>query len=340
MAQANLDFLGVPPDDEEVYRLLLRKGHFRQSELGRKLSGDAVAQDDVVEIYHRLTEWGLAREAPSGQLAPISPAKAVEGLVERKVAEFRAELEAEASRRGVVDSLLADHEKSLTEAARTTDVSESIQYIEGMSAVRAVIDELTFFTRTESVTTNPNGVLTEESIAHARLLDTRVLRRGVYMRSIMGAAALDSPVTMNYVRELTALGAKIRISYQPLERLIICDRAAALTPIDPAQTAKGAILTRDPGLVAPLVALFERMWGTAQDLPAGEEREDADAAPITEFEQRILRSLATAEKDETGARDLGIAVRTYRKHVATIMRRLHATNRFQAALLARERGWI
>lgn len=65
-----------------------------------------------------------------------------------------------------------------------------------------------------------------------------------------------------------------------------------------------------------------------------------DDQGLSGLEYKILQSLCRAEKDEIGARDLGIAVRTYRKHVAGLMRRLGAANRFQAALLARERGWI
>ncbi|SCK10760.1 LuxR C-terminal-related transcriptional regulator [Streptomyces sp. WMMB 322] len=340
MEQANLGFLGVGPEDEELYRLLLRRGHFSQSELERHLADDHGRGGDAREIYHQLTELGLARESPSGQLLPVSPARAVEGLVENKVRHFRGELESRTATSRVVDSLLLEQEKSLAVDTAATNPGESVQHIEGMGAVRAVIDELTFFTRTESMTTNPRGVLSEESIAHARLLDTRVLRRGVHMRTLLDSAALDCPTTMSYVRELTAAGAQIRISYQPLERLIICDRSAALTPIDPARTSKGAILTRDPGLVAALVALFERMWDMGRELPAPEDEETAENAVANAFERQILHSLCTAEKDETGARELGIAVRTYRKHVASLMRRLNATNRFQAALLARERGWI
>lgn len=114
---------------------------------------------------------------------------------------------------------------------------------------------------------------------------------------------------MDYLRELTAKGAKVRIAYEPLERLIICDRAAALTPIDPAETTKGgAILTRDPGgLVAALVSLFERMWQTAHDLPTIEESEDKGTSLVNGLQRDILRSLYTSEKDEIGARELGIA---------------------------------
>lgn len=343
VTQANLRFLGVAPDDEETYRLLLRRGGFSQAELTRHLAEDAQEGNtgqDPQASYRRLTERGLATETPGGLLAPVSPAKAVEGLVENRVGRLRHQLEDEATSSGIVDSLLAEHEKSLGGGAQTPNINGTTQHIEGMASVRAAIDELTFFTRTESLTTSPTGVLSQESISHARLLDSRILRRKVHMRTLMASPALDDATTMSYLRELTSKGAHIRISYEPVERLIICDRAAALTPIDPAHTSKGAILTRDPGLVAALVSLFERMWQTAHDLPESDDDEATSTGLANSFERQILRSLYAAEKDEIGAREIGIAVRTYRKHVASIMQRLGASNRFQAALLARERGWI
>lgn len=340
VAQADLRFLGVDPDDEALYRLLLRRGGFGHAEVSRHLAHEAQQGIEPQDVYRRLTSLGLATETPGGLLAPVSPAKAVEGLVERQVDRLRAQLEEEAITSGVVDSLLAEHEKSLADGSRPADIQSSVQHIEGMAAVRAVIDELTFFTRTESLTTSPTGVLSQDTIDHARVLDTRILRRGVHMRTLLASPALDDATTMSYARELTTKGAHVRISYQPLERLIICDRTAALTPIDPTHTSKGAILTRDPGLVAALVSLFERMWHTAHDLPVSEDADATSAAFASTMERQILQSLCTADKDETAARELGVAVRTYRKHVASVMQRLGASNRFQAALLARERGWV
>ncbi|GAB6916407.1 helix-turn-helix transcriptional regulator [Streptomyces drozdowiczii] len=336
-------FLGVSPDEEEMYRLLLRRGGFSRTDLERHLQQDAREGDapDAQTTYQHMIDLGLATETPGGLLAPVSPAKAVEALIEGKVGRRRAELESEAANSGIVDSLLGEHEKSLDASAQPDQTGgTTTRHIEGMAAVRAAIDELTFFTRTESLTTSPTGVLSQENISHARVMDSRILRRNVHMRTLMAAPALDDPTTMDYLRELTAKGAKVRIAYEPLERLIICDRAAALTPIDPAETTKGAILTRDPGLVAALVSLFERMWQTAHDLPTIEESEDKGTSLVNGLQRDILRSLYTSEKDEIGARELGIAVRTYRKHVASLMQRLGASNRFQAALLARERGWI
>ncbi|MFI1186867.1 DNA-binding response regulator [Streptomyces californicus] len=73
--------------------------------------------------------------------------------------------------------------------------------------------------------------------------------------------------------------------------------------------------------------------------PAGSGGDSAAPAP-SGIERRVLVSMCTAGKDETGARGLGVSVRTYRRHVAELMQTLGAANRAQAALLARERGWI
>ncbi|MFB7618766.1 LuxR C-terminal-related transcriptional regulator [Kitasatospora sp. NPDC056181] len=336
MGEPSLAFLGVDSDDEELYRRLLRAG-----EKGRAAFALNRSQDvrQVQESCARLTTLGLVREGSDGVLHPVPPAKAVEGLVETKVRRLRDDLEGQVAARDVVGSLINEHGGRAADT-RAADTGDAIQHLEGMEAVRAVLDELTFFTWAESLTTNPTGVMSAENIAHARPLDERVLRRGVSMRTLLGAAALDDPTTMNYARELTAKGAQIRISHAPLERLIICDRSAALTPLDPSHTARGAVLIRESGLVSALVALFERMWSSAQELPAAEDAESDAAEALSHLERKVLKSLYTVDKDESGARDLGISVRTYRKHVATLMRRLDATNRVQVALLARERGWL
>ncbi|WP_289924252.1 helix-turn-helix transcriptional regulator [Streptomyces sp. S.PB5] len=292
-------------------------------------------------LQKRTLELGIATIA-DGLPRPVAPAKAIEALIERKVALTRSELENAAADHDIVASLLAERHAAPASDAIAGDGRPAMERLEGIDRVRAAIDELTFFTHSESLTTWPSGLIPPQVVATSRSSDERILRRGIRMRSLIGSAALDDPGTMAYLRELTAKGAEIRISRLPLERVLIFDRAAALTPIDPADTSRGALLAREPGLVATLVSLFERMWGQAQELPplSGEGRPaPADDRP-GEIERRILESLCTVDKDETGARDVGISVRTYRKYVASLMQQLGASNRFQAALLARERGWV
>ncbi|WP_043471679.1 LuxR C-terminal-related transcriptional regulator [Kitasatospora sp. MBT66] len=80
-----------------------------------------------------------------------------------------------------------------------------------------------------------------------------------------------------------------------------------------------------------LPALFEHQWSQScrveEELPG-------------EVERQVLHAMARVDKDEVGARELDMSLRTYRSHVSTLMRRLGAANRFQAALAARARKWI
>jgi DNA-binding NarL/FixJ family response regulator len=67
---------------------------------------------------------------------------------------------------------------------------------------------------------------------------------------------------------------------------------------------------------------------------------DGSQPLLTSLEKRVLLALASSCKDEIAAREIDVSVRTYRRYVADLMARLGAVNRFQAALRAKEEGWI
>ncbi|CAM5614886.1 transcriptional regulator [Streptomyces spiroverticillatus] len=336
MTGPNLEFLEAGGDVEQAYRLLLRLGGADHDALARHLG---LSPDAAAARGSRVVGLGLAT-AQDGVLRPVPPGKAVERLVERRLARSRDALEAEVARCGIVDSLHDERAAGLAEASRVGRDGPPVQRLESLDDIQAALDEMTFFTRTENLTAQPRGVLSPHHISHSRPLDMRVLRRGVAMRSLLGRDALGDPGTMAYLWELADKGCEVRIARQPVERMIVCDRAVALTSLDPEDGSKGALLTREPGLVATLVKLYEQMWEAADPLPAPSGATQSPGARPEGVERQVLDALRTADKDEAGARDLGISVRTYRKHVASLMQRLDATNRFQVALLARERGWI
>ncbi|GHB70384.1 hypothetical protein GCM10010347_45840 [Streptomyces cirratus] len=294
---------------------------------------------DVEEWLARLESVELTALADNGCIRPAPPAIAVQRLIDLRLRELREELQRVAAEQRVVESLLA--ERHAVRAA-ADDMSErpAIERVEGTPNVRAVIDELTFFTRQEGLTTQPHGALSAASIEASRPLDARILRRGIQMRTIMRSAAVEDGPTLAYLQEISAMGAEIRISDKPLERMLVFDRAAALTPIDPQNPRLGALVIREAGLVANLVSLFERMWSDSVDLREAVAARQGTGAALTGIERKVLTTMYQAEKDESGAREVGVSVRTYRKYVADLMQRLGATNRFQAALLARDHGWI
>ena len=63
----------------------------------------------------------------------------------------------------------------------------------------------------------------------------------------------------------------------------------------------------------------------------------AEPEPIA---REVLRQLARGAKDESAARDMGMALRTYRRTVARLMDQLNARSRFQAGYRAAVNDWV
>ncbi|MEV7600492.1 LuxR C-terminal-related transcriptional regulator [Kitasatospora sp. NPDC089797] len=256
----------------------------------------------------------------------VDPFVVLERLVEGRLAELQTEFQRVISSRHLVNTLLDDQREG-----RHQSVSDGVERIDGPDRIRARIDELAFFAHQEVLSVQPNGALSAAAIEGAKEADLRALRRGTVMRTILGTDALYDRRTTDYLTELCARGARIRNLNGPLERVLIFDRRIAMVPVDPRETSRGALIIRQPGLIASLTALFERCWAVAEDF--GRER-------LTEIEHQVLKTMVRVEKDEAGARELGISVRTYRGHIAHLLRRLNATHRTQGVLAARDRGWI
>ncbi|MFI2431572.1 helix-turn-helix transcriptional regulator [Streptomyces sp. NPDC018693] len=336
MRAESLVHLGMAAEDEDLYRCLLRLTESTPAVLADHLG---VPVPEVEVRLARLESMELTSLADNGNLRPAPPAIAVQRLIDARLRELQEELRRVAAEQRLVESLLAERD-AVRPVARDTSERPPIERVEGTPNVRAVIDELTFFTREEGLTTQPHGALSAASIEASRPLDARILRRGIKMRTIMRPAAVEDAPTLAYLQEISAMGADIRISDKPLERMLVFDRAAALTPIDPQNPRLGALVIRETGLVANLVSLFERMWSDSVPLEEAVAARRGPEDELGEIERKVLASMYRAEKDEIGAREVGISVRTYRKYVADLMQRLGATNRFQAALLARDHGWI
>lgn len=76
------------------------------------------------------------------------------------------------------------------------------------------------------------------------------------------------------------------------------------------------------------------------DLGSGSRIDDGTRIGPSALERRVLRLMATGVTDEVAARRLCVTDRHYRRHVAAVMRRLGAQSRFQAGVVAAERGWL
>src|SRR5262249_39236270 len=112
-----------------------------------------------------------------------------------------------------------------------------------------------------------------------------------------------------------------------------------IAPVDGvAQTP--ALFACAEALTSLAIALFDQVWklSGAFGVPSSRVADEKDAP--NEQERTLLRLLSLGAKDEAAARHLGVSVRTIRRMVADLMRRLDAKSRFQAGILAAQKGWL
>lgn len=324
--------LGVSGLEEELYRHYLRNPGTPADDVHLLLHADAA---EVQTCLRRLRALELLHPARSdGLVTPVDPESALARLMDRRISELHRELQRVTRSRHVVESLRA-------EAVARRGAAADIEQLEGLADIRNRIDDLAFFARDEILAVETYPRLSAENVARSRPLDLRCLRRGVRIRNVVVRAALDDRPTAAYLRELVTHGAEIRVTGATAERMIVYDRRAALVPLDPQNTARGALLVHKNGLVTNIIALFEKIWEAAEDLSRVAGADGRGPYPeLTERERQVLAFMCTGGKDEAGAREMGVSVRTYRRYVAALLQTLGAGNRAQAALLARERGWI
>lgn len=145
------------------------------------------------------------------------------------------------------------------------------------------------------------------------------------------------------LEQLKRLGQPVRAiaftAFDTDERIVSAVRAGAkgyLLKGAPREELFTAIRVVNAGgsLLQPLVAsrLLERV--------GEEEAPEADVESLTPREREVLDWLAQGSPNKEIAQRLGISQRTVKFHVSAILAKLGATNRTEAAAVARQRGLI
>lgn len=330
MVAAGMQVLGISALEESVYRHFLRNPDTTDGDIHVLLRAEREA---VAAALDRLRALGLLYPTDRRTVCPTDPAIAVDRLTDLRLRELHEELQRVTRSRHLVTELR-------DEQCPARSAPQAVERMENVAQIRSRIDDLAFFAREEILSVEPYTALTPANIEHSRPLDMRCLSRGVRIRNVVLREALDDPLTVGYLRELTAHGAQIRAADDLSERILVYDRRTALVPIDPEDTSRGALVAQETGLVSGILALFEKIWCQATDLASVIEEPEENPGGLSDIERQVLTSMCHVGKDEIGARDLGMSVRTYRRHVAELLRLLGASSRPHAALLARERGWI
>ncbi|NRQ30240.1 hypothetical protein HII36_00080 [Nonomuraea sp. NN258] len=308
----SLESLGLTAEQERLYRYLLRNP---RADL--RAAGVELVVPGVGPVLAELRELGLV----DGTLTALSPAAAIDVLVRRRI---------EQTRRQLTELTLAWD--VLTELAEEHRSGRAVQMVEHIPEGAAVTR------RIRTMLAADPGEFTHMKIRarHAAAgYDDRpfqqLLARGLRSRTLFPAHTLEDPDEEEHARSWHALGDLHRVTIEPVRHLAIVNRSVAFVQASPAQPRAGALQIRQPGVVAMLADVFDGMWERARDL---------DDLPLSPIEQQVLRALTCHDTDEAAARSISVSVRKFRAHVAELMARLDAATRFQAALRAKERGWL
>ncbi|MGW7362026.1 helix-turn-helix transcriptional regulator [Streptomyces sp. NPDC054841] len=327
-----LDFLGVDSLAERVYRLLLT-----HSDLGvNGIAGElGVKPEEVRQALDRLAELTLLRpswDSPGG-MRPVSPEYGMQLLLQRREAELLRQQQQFAESQVAVAQLMQEY------ASLRPGVPDShAEPLMGMDAIQARIEQLALQATAEVASLMPGGPQDPARIEAAMSLDRQVRERGIAIRTVGVDSIRKDPPTLAYARWLTEMGAEVRTLPALPIRMLIYDRRVALVPVDPGNTALGAVQVQDAGTVAAVLALFEQTWSAA--CPVDQVAPSTDERGLSPQERELLRLLSTGMTDERAGHQLGMSARSVRRVMAGLMERLGARSRFEAGLRASQRGWL
>jgi two-component system, NarL family, response regulator LiaR len=175
----------------------------------------------------------------------------------------------------------------------------------------------------------------EEAVAAALEGRPDVILMDLVMPGLDGIEA-----TKRILRERPATRVIALTSFLDDDKVLPAVRAGAagylLKDVEPEELVR-AIHTvhRGEALLHPAVTatVMRELAGQAQPV-------DASNLGLTEREREVLGLVARGLANKLIARELGIAEKTVKTHVSSILAKLGVTDRTQAALLAVRRGWV
>ncbi|WP_245580306.1 helix-turn-helix domain-containing protein [Arthrobacter castelli] len=167
--------------------------------------------------------------------------------------------------------------------------------------------------------------------------DLTLLANGVVRKNISHDTTRDHVPTRRAVEALTPAGGQYRTLPQIPLRLMIFDQNLVVASRQLGNDL-AALVIRDVNLIRVFTDIYNAAWDVAT--PFLPEENMPSPSKLNNVQQAILKGLAAGHGDEAIARRLDINVRTCRRHIAWMLEELGAGSRFQAAIKAREAGWI
>lgn len=310
----------------DAYRQSVLLGSYVRSKIAETLD---MSLDEATRIEETLLRLRLLHPMPGEPdvLVPISPDAAVADLLGPAESHIREMQQSVTDVRTRILALMPLY----FEGRKRRNKTEGFDVISDVGVVQSMIDEWADHC-TEMLTAQPGGSRSANMMSRARPVTLALLRRGVRIRHLYQHTIRSDLMTAGYVREVSAEGAKVRTTDQLIDRMIIYNREIVFLPEQNIECrAPGAVVVREPTLVAFLCKVYDHLWDSGTVFESGA---DQHSSVTDNLKRSIIRLMSQGHKDEMVARRLGMSVRTCRRHISQIMEELESTSRFQAGVNA------
>jgi DNA-binding CsgD family transcriptional regulator/sugar-specific transcriptional regulator TrmB len=279
---------------------------------------------------------GQPPESESGTVAAVSPEMALIKLLEGERGRLREDLRRAEEVNSRLESLAT---RFLRSEVLAPSAEVEVEVITDYRRIQQVMEDITDTVEREHAGLQPMVGAGREIPERSLARDRRQIAKGVHVRVVINASALNTPQGAENTARKAAAGVNVRVAGDIPMNMIIADRQVAMLPLDPEHHEDGAILARGPALVRSYCAFFEQIWRNAT--PYGEQREgERDSSGLTEQQRAALLMLASGMKDEKIARGLGVSLRTVSRILSELMQELGASSRFEAGVRAARLGWL
>jgi sugar-specific transcriptional regulator TrmB len=322
-----LGALGLSPDEESVYRLLLSRPSAVVADLAG-LAGRPPAQ--VSAALSVLAERGLIVTSGAGDHAAAPPAMALGALISERRDELR-----------LAEQALVTFAEEHRAAIAGRSISELIEVVTGVDAVRHRFLQVQQAARTEvrTFTTAPFiAVPPRENRGEDAAID-----RGCRFRVVVDRSFLALPGAIEETIESLTNGVEIRVVESLPIKLVLADTDIALVPLTATRGGEpGAVLLHRSGLLAALEALFENVWRQAYPLalsPLGDGYVELPSDGPTELDRQILACLLSGLTDQAVATQLDLSLRTLQRRLRHLMDLSGVETRMQLGWHAAKQGW-
>ncbi|QMU79803.1 hypothetical protein GXW83_32995 [Streptacidiphilus sp. PB12-B1b] len=295
-----------------------------------------LSNDELARYRDELLRCRLLQPSAKDEqtLLPVNPEIAAARLAEPLEETIRSYREAVDSTRETLLKLMPAY------LGRTMygPVNGGVETVSDPAEVQHLVNQASEKCCKEMLSVQPGGFRDPVALEASLPKELEALERGVRFRVLYQHPTRAQLSLRSHVAAIVKAGAQVRTADQLAERMFIFDREVAFIPKrSSTDQAPGAVVVREPVLIAFLCALFDQFWVSAvpfiTDGPGYQNVSD-------DLRLAILGLLSQGLKDEVVARRLGMSVRTCRRHIASLMQELGAESRFEAGVKAAQLGLL